>query len=107
MSMHHRPQTPDHRPQTTDTQSIDMVSATRTTALSSNGNHHDDVICLGSMPSTWSASASITIALPRAAASTRTRTSPLGQDSNDEVTFLLSRPVPTGRFTRLWYAEVG
>ncbi|KAI3526964.1 hypothetical protein CABS02_15473 [Colletotrichum abscissum] len=73
---------------------MDTVSRTRATALSSNENHHDDVICLGSRPSTWSTSASTTNALPRAAAPTTARTSPLSHDSNDDVIFLWSRPVP-------------
>ncbi|KAL4403329.1 hypothetical protein CABS03_15308 [Colletotrichum abscissum] len=41
-------------------------------------NHHDDVICLGSRPSTWSTSPSTTNALPKAAASATTRTSTTG-----------------------------
>ncbi|KAK1656881.1 hypothetical protein BDP55DRAFT_687545 [Colletotrichum godetiae] len=72
---------------------MDMVSGTRTTALSSNENL-DDVIRLGSRSSTWSTSASTTNAFPRAAASATTRTSPLGHDSDDDVIFLYSRPVP-------------
>lgn len=62
--------------------------------MSSDENHYDDVICLGSRPSTWNTSASTTNAFPRAAASATTRTSPLGHDSDDDVIFLCTRPVP-------------